>query len=326
MRKRRLLTTLAGAATLVLVGPLLLPTPSVANPASVAELADVDSRFTEIDGVSIHYKMAGEGPLIVLLHGFLGSTENWRKALARLTDHGTVLAYDRPGFGLSGRPSHDEWGDRNPYAPETQTVLLRQLIRALGHDHAILVGSSAGGTVAMQMALESPEMVDALILIAPAVYGGNGAPGWSKPLLSTPQVRRFVFYLVHKWLGGETPDLLSGAYHDPSKVSAEEIERNGRFTRIDGWDRALWDFVLASRHIDLPAQVGDLTLPTLIITGDNDRVVPTKQSLRLAAELPGAALEVVPECGHLPQEECPDETMAAIITFLDDTAVQERQR
>lgn len=309
------IVALIGAAIVFL--PLLLPKPKAANGVSAHQLADADSRFVEIDGLSVHYKIAGHGgPLFVLMHGFLGSTENWRSLLHDLAKVGTVLAYDRPGFGLTDRPAKEEWGDTNPYTPEAQIGLLQKLIHHAGHERAILVGSSAGGTLALQTALTVPEAVESLILVAPAVYGPNGTPSWLKPVLATPQIRRLTFYLLHKWLGNEEVDLLTGAFHDPDKVNAEGLERNRRFTQVAQWDRALWDFTLASRQLDLPAQFQRLSVPTLIITGDNDRVVRTEFSLRLADELPGTQLVVIPQCGHLPQEECPTATVQAIMDFL----------
>ena len=82
------------------------------------------------------------------------------------------------------------------------------------------------------------------------------------------------------------------------------------------WDRALWEMTAASAPSGLPARLAELTLPVLVITGDDDRIVPTEQSVKLANELPNAELVVVPACGHVPQEECPQVVLDAIQTFL----------
>ena len=87
---------------------------------------------------------------------------------------GTVIAFDRPAFGLTERPL--EWEGQNPYSPEAQVELVIGLLDHFGVDQAILVGNSAGGTIAMQAALTYPERVSALVLVDPAVYNGGGAP------------------------------------------------------------------------------------------------------------------------------------------------------
>ena len=88
-------------------------------------------------------------------------------------------------------------------------------------------------------------------------------------------------------------------------------------TQTAGWDRALWEMTAASAPSGLPDRLKELGLPVLVITGDDDRIVPTEQSIKLAKELPNAQLVVVPACGHVPQEECPQAVLGAIETFLD---------
>jgi pimeloyl-ACP methyl ester carboxylesterase len=85
---------------------------------------------------------------------------------------------------------------------------------------------------------------------------------------------------------------------------------------VADWDRALWELTAASAPSGLPARLRELELPVLVITGDDDRIVPTQQSIKLAAQLPNAQLVVVPACGHLPHEECPQAVLDAIQSFL----------
>ena len=81
-------------------------------------------------------------------------------------------------------------------------------------------------------------------------------------------------------------------------------------------ESALWELTVASKPLCLAEQLGKLKVPTLVITGDDDRIVPTAQSIRLAAEIPGAKLVVIPECGHVPQEEQPAAFLAAVSDFM----------
>lgn len=303
-----------------LIVPLVAPIPPIANAAPVSELADPDSQFIDIDGLTVHYKKAGEGePALVLLHGFLASTFTWREIMPQLAADATVVAFDRPAFGLTERPLRGDWSGPNPYSPEAQTDLLMDLLDALGIDKAVLVGNSAGGTVATLAALRYPDRVEALVLLDPAIYSGGGAPGWIKPLLQTPQARRLGPYLVRNFLANNT-SLTTVAWHDPARVTSEIVEGYSRYLRLPDWDKALWEFTLASSELNLAGRLQELQLPVLVITGDDDRVVPTDQSIRLADELPNATLAVMPQCGHVPQEECPQPTLEAIRQFLAEIA------
>lgn len=86
--------------------------------------------------------------------------------------------------------------------------------------------------------------------------------------------------------------------------------------RVEHWDQALWELTLASSASGLEKRLAEFTLPVLVITGDDDRIVPTADSIRLAQELPGARLVVIPDAGHVPHEEAPAAFMDAVIQFL----------
>jgi pimeloyl-ACP methyl ester carboxylesterase len=112
--------------------------------------------------------------------------------------------------------------------------------------------------------------------------------------------------------------LLNLAWHEPSLVTSEALEGYRSGFLAENWDRALWELTLASRASDLPERLQELTLPVLVITGDDDRIVPKELSTRLASELPNARLSVVDHCGHVPQEECPDAFLRLVKGFLSD--------
>ncbi|GAB4451449.1 MAG: alpha/beta hydrolase [Anaerolineales bacterium] len=313
--KRILLILLASLLLLLLVAPFLVPVPPLENTLPVEELTDPDSRFIEVNGINVHYKLYGQGePTFILLHGFGASLFSWREVTAPLAELGTVIAYDRPAFGLTERPL--TWKGENPYSQEAQVELVIGLMDALGVERAILVGNSAGGTIAMLTALKYPQRVQSLILADPAVYAGGGAPAWIRPLLRTPQMRH-LGPLIARQIQARGPELIELAWHDPSKITPEIMEGYQKPLRLANWDKALWELTLASRESGLAERLGELTLPTLVITGDDDRIVPTEQSVRLAGELPDAQLVVIPQCGHLPHEERPAEFMQAVTDFLE---------
>jgi pimeloyl-ACP methyl ester carboxylesterase len=300
----------------VVIGPLVLPLPPPEDTLPPQELADLDSLFAEVDGLEVHYKLAGEGePAFVLLHGFAASAFSWRKVTEPLGGLGYVIAFDRPAFGLTERPMPDEWSGENPYSPEAQSDLTIALMDELGVEKAVLVGHSAGGTIAAFTALRHPGRVEALILEDAAIYTQGGTPGWVRPLLLTPQMRRLGPVLVRsiaRWGEG----VIERAWDDPEKITLELLSGYKKPLEAENWDRALWEFTLASHPLGLGARLQEITVPVLVVSGDNDRIVPTEESVRLAEELPHAELVVIPRCGHVPHEECPGAFLHAVADFM----------
>ncbi len=310
------------ALVALLIVPFAIPVPPLDGVKPPTELADADSQFLDVNGLQVHAKIAGEGqPVMVLLHGFGASTFSWREAIGPLSQLGTVIAYDRPGFGLTERPPRSEWGETNPYSSAAQVDLVLGLLDQLGVEKAILIGNSAGGTIATQVALEHPDRVAGLVLVDAAIYSGGGTPSLVRPLLNSPQMRH-LGPLIARAMAERIPQLLPSAWHDPSKVTDEILAGYQKPLQASDWDRGLWEYTLASRlPYDLSARLGELgDLPVLVMTGDNDTWVPTAQSLRLAQEIPGAELSVLPACGHVPQEECPEPWLDAVRAFVQEVA------
>jgi pimeloyl-ACP methyl ester carboxylesterase len=300
---------------LVLV-PFLIPVPPLNDTLPPEQLADPDSRFVQVSGLQVHYKAAGQGqPVLILLHGFGASVFSWREVMDSLAEFGRVVAFDRPAFGLTERPLPGDWQGDNPYSTEAAVQLTIGLMDELGVEQAILAGNSAGGTIAMLTALRVPGRVQALMLVSPAVYGGGGVPGWSRILLRIPQVRR-LGPLVVRSLVVRLESALPTAWHDRSKITPEVLTGYKKPLQVDNWDRAFWEFLVAGRPSNLEAQLDDITMPTLIVSGDDDTWVPTAQSVRLADELPNADLVIIPDCGHVAMDECPTEFMKAVEAFL----------
>ncbi len=313
-----LLGSVAVLMVLLLVGPFLAPVPPLEGTVAPEVLADPDSRFVEVDGLRIHTKQMGEGsPVLLLLHGFGASVFSWREVMAPLAEVGTVIAVDRPAFGLTQRPMRDgaDWPGYNPYSYEAQPRLVVGLMDALGVKSAILVGNSAGGTVAALTALAYPERVDALILVDAAIYAGGGTPAFVRPLLQTPQMDH-LGPLIARRIRDWGLDFGRSAWHDPDRIPEDFWEGYQKPLSAHNWDRALWELTRASRRPNLPERLEELTLPILVITGDDDRIVPTEQSVRLAGDLPNATLVILEACGHVPQEECPDPWLDAVRFFL----------
>jgi pimeloyl-ACP methyl ester carboxylesterase len=311
------LIVVGALALVLLVGPFLVPVPPLEDTVPPQQLADADSRFVTVNGLEVHYKRYGEGePAMVLLHGFGASTFSWREVVTPLAELGTVVAFDRPAFGLTERPLPGEWEEgENPYRPEAQVALTVGLMDALEIERAVLVGNSAGGTVAVHTALTHPDRVVALVLVDAAIYTGGSAPRAMRWLLSTPQMDH-LGPLIARRIRTWGREFGRSAWHDPSAIPSEFWEGYETPLRAEHWDRALWELTKASRASQLGARLDEVRVPALVVTGDDDRIVPTEQSVRLAAELPDADLVVIPQCGHIPQEECPAPWMDAVRDFI----------
>jgi pimeloyl-ACP methyl ester carboxylesterase len=299
---------------IVLIGPFIIPIPPLENTRPPQELAYPDSHFVEVSGITVHYQEAGAGePVFILLHGFAASTFSWQEVMEPLAEAGRVIAYDRPAFGLTERPM--QWAGPNPYSPNFQPELLLGLMEALSIEQAFLVGNSAGGTVSAQFALQYPGLVEGLILINPAVSTG-GSPGWFHYLSDIPQVRRLGPLLV-RTIQSRGEDFGRLAWHDPDLITPEIWEGYTRPLQVENWDYALWEYTRASHPLNIQDRLGELDLPILVVAGDDDRIIPTDDSIRLAGELPEASLAVMENCGHVPQEECPNQFLNSVFNWIN---------
>lgn len=311
------LIVLGALLFLFLVGPFLVPIPPLENTQPTQALTDQDSQFVEINDINVHYKQMGTGePVFILLHGFGANTFSWREVMVPFSEYGTVIAYDRPAFGLTERPL--EWEDVNPYTQESNIALLLGLMDAKQINEAILVGNSAGGTLATAFALEHPERVAALVEVDAAIYQTSPDSKLFQWFINTPQMDRIGPLLVRTLFENRGENFLETAWHNPEILAENpEIEAGYRAAyQSENWDRALWEFTQASEPANLDERLAQIQVPTLVISGDDDRIVPLENSIRLAEDIPGSELVVIENCGHLPQEECPKAFMDAIDDFL----------
>ncbi|MFW5714706.1 MAG: alpha/beta fold hydrolase [Brevefilum sp.] len=311
-------TIIASLLLLILVGPFLVPVPPLENTHPPEALADPDSQFVEINGINVHYKQQGEDePVFILMHGFGASTFSWREVMEPLSQYGTVVAYDRPAFGLTERPL--DWEGTNPYSEEGNINLLLGLMDAFLIDRAILVGNSAGGTLATAFSLAHPDRVRALIEVDAAIYQTMPDSKLLDWLLDTPQMDQ-VGPLVSRRLAGPTgEDFIQRAWYDANKLedNPEILAGYQKPLMAQNWDRALWEHTKATDAPDLAECLDQIQVPTLVLSGEDDQIVPVENSQRLAEEIPGAKLVIIEKCGHLPQEECPEAFMSAVIDFID---------
>jgi pimeloyl-ACP methyl ester carboxylesterase len=280
-----------------------------------------------LHGHQFSYRIAGSGPLVVLLHGIAGSSSTWDDVIPRLSHRYTVIAPDLLGHGESAKP-------RGEYSLGAHADMLRDLLNALGHDRATFVGQSFGGGVAMQLAYQYPERCERLVLVN---SGGLGrevhfllraltATGADQVLaLACAPALRAAGERVSAWLGR------LGIRGTPA---GEEIWRS--YASLADAD-ARWAFFRTLRAvIDLGGQtVGaadrlylSAQIPTLIVWGARDPFIPVRHAIAAHQAIPGSRLEIFDDLGHYPHCEAPARFIDVLVDFITSTApaqVSERQ-
>jgi pimeloyl-ACP methyl ester carboxylesterase len=280
---------------------------------------EAGERFIDVNGLQVHCRSLGSGgPVLLFLHGSFLSMRSWRLVLEPLAERCSVIAIDRPAFGCTGRPLPVP-GKPNPYSPEGQADLVAALLEKLGHRQAVLVGNSTGGTIALLAAIRHPGKVSGLVLADAMVYSGYATsefPPWLYPLLKAAAPLGGAFARV--MIGAAFNRLHRTFWHDPSMPGKELLAAYRRDMMQGSWGRAFWELLLSSHNLGLEARLGGIDVPVLVMTGDHDRMVKPAETLRLSGALPNAVLKVVPECGHLPQEEKPEIFAETLGAFLEN--------
>lgn len=320
MKRSKILTRVGLVVlALLLVAPFLVPV-ETSGTKDYKEVAGAGATFETAQGLDVYYektefacqegKDCSNPPVIFLMHGFGANTFSFREVTEPLSQLGDVIAYDRPGFGLTERPT--TWDGENPYGSIGQGLILGELIEkfASGRD-VMLVGHSAGGTLAAQYAVDNPAELKALILISPAILTTGGSPSWLNWIYDIPQIDRMGPLLVSS-IASSGMDLLDESWFNPELITEDVKAGYRKPLDIIGWERGFWEFNRAPRSFDVMDRLQEITVPTLLITGGTDTVVATANTEALATMIKGSILFVIPASGHLAQEETPQETMRAI--------------
>ena len=308
--RKKLIITLAVAFALIagLVGLGWTPDRSAASLR--ARWAPAPSNFVTIDGVSIHLRDQGPGDdphPIVLIHGTASSLHTWEGWVAALKSRRRVVSLDLPGIGLSGQFPDDD------YRIEHYTRFMEDLFNQLGIKHAILVGNSLGGRIAWETALARPDLVYRLVLIDSTGYPDEGE---SPPLIfQMAKIPVFRWLIEHVTPRSFVRKNLMEAYGDPGKLTPDLVDRYYELFLRAGNRRA---FILQFEQEpdNDPDRIRSIAIPTLILWGGRDHVVPVSDAQRFHHDIPNSRLVVFSQLGHVPQEEDPAQTVKAMEDFL----------
>jgi pimeloyl-ACP methyl ester carboxylesterase len=270
-----------------------------------------------VHGRSLTYVEAGEGSVVLLIHGMGGSYENWREVIEPLARHHTVIAPDLPGHGASEPGGGD-------YSIGALASCLRDLLLTLGHERATFVGHSLGGGIAMQLAYQYPEMAERLVLVASGGLGPEVSPVLRAAALPGADIFIAATAGAGKMVGSALGRGLSAVGLRPNAdvaevargyASLEDAERRAAFLatlravvgtrgqRVDASDR----LYLAE------------AIPVLIVWGARDPIIPVRHGEDAHRAIPGSRLEIFEDVGHLPQLETPGRLISAVERFLRET-------
>lgn len=139
--------------------------------------------------------------------------------------------------------------------------------------------------------------------------------------MATPQMRHLGPLLVRS-IADSGNDTIRMAWHDPSLITEETFAGYRKPLQTKNWDRALFEFTIASRSSNMNERLDELKMPVIVIAGDDDRIIPTEYSVQASKNIPGSQLVILPGCGHVPHEECPAAFMDAVVQFLETSKLQ----
>jgi pimeloyl-ACP methyl ester carboxylesterase len=313
---------LVGLVALIAVGGYFaLKRADIPYETLAAQYESGDSRYAELPGgIRMHYREQGkaDGPTLLLLHGFSASLHTWEPWVARLGGEYHIVSLDLPGHGLT----------RAPAGYQASIEAFAEAVHAFTAERGLtrfaLAGNSMGGNVAWEYALAHPEQVAALILV--------DASGWEETragLNTDPPVFKLLRNPV---LGPILRDLdstrltrqgLEASFADPARVDDAMVARYVELSRAPGHRDILLQITLGfrERNYATPERLAALKLPVLILHGDQDRLAPPAHAQLFKNAIPHAQLVMFEGIGHIPHEETPDASAAAVRQFLSRVSI-----
>lgn len=335
MSTGRIVGIVAGSVALaaVCVGAFLYQ-PELTRQELSAALGGRESKFMTLDsGVSMHYRDQGkkDGPALVMIHGGFGSLHNWEGWTAPLGSQFRLISMDLLGHGLTGA------SPQKHYARTPQRDAIAALLNKLEVKHYAVAGNSFGGSIAIELARAYPNQVDALILIdsegLPNRKDGYDASRFSQDRAVSPSDPSFTKLRWHERLAPRfvgssvVRNALESMIYDQALVSDELVEQFADALRHEGNGEAQVLMFRQNLHEiakngpqDLLEKLPELKMPTLILQGEHDSLVPIAVAKRFDEEIPKSSLQIVKGAAHMPMLEKPLKSAELVRDFLSSRA------
>jgi len=308
LRRMILAAALLGSAFAAACAPVFTPQLASAVESVRYQPVSVNGQAVKL---AVHEK--GKGKPLIMIHGLGASSFTWRKIAPELAKKHRVIAIDLKGFGQSDKPLDGR------YSIFDQAELVNDYIVRNGLEDATLVGHSYGGGVALAVALKQmdagQENIKRLVLIDSIAYR-QPLPFFFR-LLRVPVLGELGLSLVPPEVQMERA--LAVAYYQDGDVTQETVNNYASALHSEGGRHALLytiDNLDPAQADEISQRYKSLTLPSLVLWCDRDKIVPLKIGRRLASDLPNARLKILRNCGHIPHEEQPAETLTSIRNFM----------
>jgi pimeloyl-ACP methyl ester carboxylesterase len=303
------ITTLVFAFIFILaVLILIFRAPDISPEKLTSKYTNDASRFLTISGMQVHYR--DEGPKedklpLVLIHGTSSSLHTW-DSLVILIPEKRCIRLDLPGFGITGPDPHRD------YSIEHTVQVVDELLKTLKVDSCIIAGNSLGGYIAWSYALEH-ERAKKLILIDAAGFNSEKkGKNLAFQLARIPVVNQILKIVTPRSIVRKS---LEQSYGDPSKVTDNLVDRYFELNCRTGNRQALLDrFKL--RFTGDTSRIKEIQIPTLILWGQKDQLIPVSQADKFEAALPHSQKIIYPQLGHVPMEEAPALVAGSIRNWL----------
>ncbi|HEV7350660.1 alpha/beta hydrolase [Telluribacter sp.] len=269
--------------------------------------------FVAIGGMNVHYR--DEGPAndsvpLVLIHGTGSNLFTWNEWTQSLKDKHRIIRFDLPGFGLTGPHPTDD------YTQEIYLNFLHSFLQERGVERCILAGNSLGGEITWQYAMKYPDQVKKMILI-----GAAGYPTQSQDVPVSYIIMRLPL-LREVFEKATTREVIRNSLHylyaDTTKVTDSLVTLYYDMTRREGNREALTERMESIGEDGPWNQLPSIKTPTLLIWGKQDRLIPLEYGQRFDKDLPNSTLVVIPNAGHMPMEETPEQSVKAARRFIEE--------
>ena len=294
--------------------------PATAPPAGAEAAAGVEVELCEttLHGQRVCYRIAGEGPPVALIHGITSDSAAWREVMRRLSQSYTVIAPDLLGHGASAKPQGD-------YSLGAYASGVRDLLGLLGFEHATVVGHSLGGGIAMQLAYQFPEYCERLVLVSSGGLGREVSPVLRAATL--PGAELVMPLIVRDWAvraGGAVAGALEKVGLKPGH-DMREIGRGYAFL-VEGDAQSAFLHTLRAVIDPGGQRVSALDrlylaadMPTLIVWGDRDPIIPIEHGRSAKELMPDTRLVEIPGAGHWPMLDAPERFSDELEAFIETT-------
>lgn len=328
---------LAGLAALLFILLLSMIRPDIAAEKLMDKYTGETSLFLDIDGMQVHLKDEGEGPVLLLLHGTFASLHTWDPWAEALKDQFRIVRVDLPGFGITG--PHPQ-GD---YSLRASMYLLESIREELGIEEWTLIGNSMGGGLALSYAQLYPGHTDKVVLfnggrlltasepnrreadenetVSESDTDEASRPSLVLRALNSPTLRNLMSVLTPKFIIEAS---MKEVYGDPDRMTPETVTRYYELLRREGNRQAYINRRQPQPRQDGelpnlpdPVSINDSEIPVLIIWGRLDSWIPVRTGYRLHEAITHSELIIYDDLGHVPMEEDPARTIADVRDFLE---------